>query len=354
MEKDKVGIIEVAEKAGVSIATVSRVVNGSDAVKSDTRQKVQKVIDEMNYVPYAAAVRELAEKELSARNVRDIGVILPSIYNKFFAEVLEGIEHSLRHESYFLMLNCARNNAEREMQCIRTMVNRKVSGIIILSPNTKDFDEAFYREMVQEVPMVFVNAYFKIPGASYVENDEELGTQEAVRYLFNLGHKKILLVSGINSDSYTIKEEAFKEIMKQERTHTESYIVNVEAGNSMETADLTMEILLEEIPKTDATAILCCNDLMAVGALNACKQLNKKVPEDISIIGYDNTAIANIVTPKLTSVDQNMFQLGRNAAKILIEKIETGQSKRITFYNTIVERESTAMVNAKCKMQNAE
>ena len=337
----------MAEKAGVSIATVSRVVNGSDAVKSDTREKVQKIIDEMNYVPYAAAVKELAAKELNARNVRDIGVILPSIYNKFFAEVLEGIEHSLRHESYFLMLNCARNNAEREMKCIRAMINRKVSGIIMLSPNTQDFDEKFYREMVQEVPMVFVNAYFKIPGASYVENDEELGTQEAIRYLFNLGHRKIIFVRGINSDSYTIKEEAFKDMMKQENLDVKNYIIKVEAGNSIETADLTKEILLEEMPKIDATAILCCNDLMAIGALNACKQLKKKVPEDISIIGYDNTEIANIVTPKLTSIDQNMFQLGRNAAQILIEKIETGQSKRITFYNTIVERESTAIVKGR-------
>ena len=342
MEKNKMGIFEVADRAGVSIATVSRVLNGSDLVRADTRQKVQKVIDEMNYVPYAAATRERIEKELSARNIRDIGVILPSVYNKFFAEVLEGIEHSLRHESYFLMLNCARNNAEREMNCIRAMLKRKVSGIIILSPNTQDFEEEFYREAVQKIPLVFVNAYFKIPGASYVENDEEAGTLDAIRYLFGLGHEKILMVSGINSDSYTIKEKAFKDIMQSKNIGTKNYIVNIEAGNSPETVDLTTKILLDILPKTDATAIFCCNDLMAIGALNACKQLNFKVPEDFSIIGYDNTAIANIVTPKLTSVDQNMFQLGRNAAKLLIEKISTGQSKRITFYNSIVERESTA------------
>ena len=340
MEKSKAGIIEVAKRAGVSVATVSRVVNGSDSVKADTREKVKKVIDEMNYVPYAAA-RELASKEFSAKNIRDIGVILPSIYNEFFAEVLEGIEHCLRHESYFLMLNCARNSAERETECIRAMVNRKVSGIIVLSPNTQDADEEFYRQVVQEIPMVFVNAYFKIPGASYVENDEQAGTQEAIRYLFELGHKKILMVSGINSDSYTIKEETFKEMMKSEGVDGKNYIVNVEEGNSPETADLAADILLETLPKTDATAIFCCNDLMAVGALYACKYLGLRVPEDISVIGYDNTNIANMMMPKLTSVDQNMFQLGRNAAQLLIEKIETGQAKRITFYNTIVEREST-------------
>lgn len=340
MEKNKAGIIEVAKKAGVSIATVSRVVNGSDAVKSDTREKVKKVIDEMNYVPYAAA-RELASKELGARSIRDVGVILPSIYNEFFAEVLEGIENSLRHEDYFLMLNCTRNNSEREMHCIRAMVNRKVSGIIVLSPNTRDADEEFYKEIVQEVPLVFVNASFKIPGASYVENDEATGTQDALRYLFELGHKKILMVSGINSDSYTIKEETFKEMMQSEDFNASDYILNIEEGNSSETADLAADLLMEVLPKTDATAIFCCNDLMAVGALNACNYLGLKVPEDISVVGYDNTNVANVMIPKLTSVDQNMFQLGRNAAKLLIEKIETGESKRVTFYNSVVEREST-------------
>lgn len=340
MEKNKAGIIEVAKKAGVSIATVSRVVNGIDSVKSDTREKVKKVIDEMNYVPSAAA-RELASKELNARSVKDVGVILPSIYNEFFAEVLEGIEDSLRHEDYFLMLNCTRNNSEREMQCIRAMVNRKVSGIIVLSPNTKDADEEFYREVVQEVPLVFVNASFKIPGASYVENDEATGAQDALRYLLELGHKKILMVSGINADSYTIKEETFKEMMQSEDFDASEYILNIEEGNSSETASLAADILMDILPDMDVTAIFCCNDLMAVGALNACTYLGLRVPEDISIIGYDNTNVANMVIPKLTSVDQNMFQLGRNAAKLLIEKIETGESKRVTFYNSIVEREST-------------
>ena len=274
-------------------------------------------------------------------NIRDVGVILPSIYNEFFAEVLEGIENCLRHESYFLMLSCTRNDSEYEMKCIRSMVKRKVSGIIILSPNTKNFDEEFYTEIAKETPLVFVNASVKIPGASYVENDEEAGAQDAIQYLFNLGHKKILMVSGKNSDSYTVKEECFIEMMSNEGVDAESYIVRVEEGNTSETADLATDILLETIPKTDATAIFCCNDLMAAGALNACRYLDLKVPDDISVIGYDNTSISNIFMPKLTSVDQNMFQLGRNAAQLLIEKIEKGETKRITFYNTIVEREST-------------
>ena len=338
MDKDKVNIVDVAKKAGVSIATVSRVLNGSDSVKDDTRKKVQKVIDYLNYVPHAVA------REIQARNFMTIGVVVPSVYNLFFAEVLDGIEDYLRNNSYFLLLNCAKNNSDLEMNAVRTMIERKISGIILLSPNTEEVDENFYREAVANIPIVLVNAYNNIPGASYVGNDEELGTQEAIKYLFSLGHKKILFVRGINSDSYTIKEEAFREIMKSENLNATSYIVTIEAGNSMETSDLTTDALLEILPKTDATAIFCCNDLMAVGALNACKLLEKNVPGDISVMGYDNTSIANAITPKLTSVDQNMFELGRNAAQMLIEKIDKGQSKRLTLYNTIVERDSTGPI----------
>lgn len=338
MDKNKVNIVDVAKKAGVSIATVSRVLNGSDLVKDDTREKVQKVIDYLQYIPHAVA------REIQSRNFMTIGVVVPSVYNMFFAEVLDGIEDYLRNNSYFLMLNCAKNNSELEVKAIRTMIERKVSGIIVLSPNTQEVDSDFYKEVIQDTPIVFVNAYNYVQGASYVGNDEELGTQEAIRYLFSLGHKKILFVRGVNSDSYEIKEDAFREIMKSENLDAKSYVVTIEGGNSMETAELSIDALLEILPKTDATAIFCCNDLMAVGALNACKLLEKNVPGDISVMGYDNTSIANIVTPKITSVDQNMFQLGRNAAQMLIEKIETGQVKRVTLYNTIVERDSTGPV----------
>ena len=101
---------------------------------------------------------------------------------------------------------------------------------------------------------------------------------------------------------------------------------------------------MEAIPTCEPTAIMCCNDLMGVGALNACKRLGRKVPDDISVIGYDNISLSRLVEPKLTTMDQNMFQLGSNAASLLIEKIKGGQSKRITLDNVLITRESTGPV----------
>ena len=149
---------------------------------------------------------------------------------------------------------------------------------------------------------------------------------------------------GINSDSYTIKEKAFREIMLRENLDPKLHIVNIEAGNTIDTADLTANELLQILPASDFTTILCCNDLMAIGALNACKILGKLVPGDISVMGYDNTSVASFFTPKITSVDQNMFQLGYNAARILIDRLNNDTPKKILLYNSIIERDSTGPV----------
>ena len=160
-----------------------------------------------------------------------------------------------------------------------------------------------------------------------------------------LGHQRILFVRGANSDSYQIKEDTFRVVMRGRGIRPDRYIVNVGEGNSAETVDDTQQALMGALPQTDATAVFCCNDLMGVGALNACKALNLRVPDDISIMGFDNIALARYVSPKLTTMDQNMFQLGSNAASLLVEKIKGGHSKRITLDNILITRESTGPAN---------
>ncbi len=330
-------IKDVAQKAGVSVATVSRVVTGKDFVKKVTRSKVKKAIKELNYFPNISA------RELNTQHSTTIGVVVPSVYNMFFAEVIDGIEDFLRKLSYSLLLNCAQNDPQLEMNCIKSFVSRSVSGIIIISPNTQGINEDFYKEIVQTVPLVFINGYYHIPGACYVSNDEAMGTEEAVNYLFGLNHQKILFVRGINSDSYEVKEVTYRRIMQSKNLYSENYIVNIGEGNSIHTVDNTADILEKILPSVDVTAIFCCNDLMGVGAVNACKRLNLKIPQDISIMGYDNISVSHFIEPKLTTNDQNMFQLGVNAAELIINKIINGQTKRVTLYNSIIERDSTGI-----------
>ncbi len=331
----KATIIDVAKKAGVSVATVSRVVNGNYPVKENTRQRVQDAIDELQYVPNIQA------RELNMKRSSSIGVVVPSLYNMFFAEVINGIEEHLRRGSYSLLLACAKNDSQQEAECINNLMSRNVSGIIVISPNTENIEQKFYDRVVQQQPMVFINSYARIPHVSYVSNDEEMGTRLALQHLFDYGHRRILFIRGLNSDSYRIKEEAYRAFMREKGLLRETDIINIGEGNSTDTVDNTMYKLMDMMLASDATGILCCNDLMGVGAVNACKRMGKRIPQDMSIIGYDNISLSRFIEPKLTTMDQNMFALGSNAAELLIEKIETGKSKRVVLDNVLVEREST-------------
>ncbi|MDY4416136.1 LacI family DNA-binding transcriptional regulator [Selenomonas sp.] len=340
-QKRKATIVDVAKRAGVSVATVSRVVNANYPVKEETRKKVQEAIEALDYVPNVQA------RELNTQRSSTIGVVVPGLYNMFFAQVIDGIEDYVRQDDYSLLLNCAQNDPKQEMKCITALVARNVSGIIVISPNTAHIKESFYAQLVRRTPLVFINAYHYIPDVSYVGNDEALGTQEALHHLQGLGHERILFVRGEKSDSYQIKEDTFRVAMRGRGIDPDRYIINIGEGNSVETVDDTADRLMNVLPKTDATAVFCCNDLMGVGALNAANALGIRVPDDLSVMGFDNIALSRYVSPKLTTMDQNMFRLGSNAAQLLIERIETGQTKRVTLDNTLIARESTGMAPKK-------
>ena len=181
----------------------------------------------------------------------------------------------------------------------------------------------------------------RIPNVSYVANDEALGTRQALEYLTGLGHKHILFVRGENSDSYTVKERAYRAFMAEQGLFNEKDIVDIGEGNNIDTVTSARIKLMKVMPELAPTAVFCCNDLMATGAIRACKRLGLRVPQDVSVVGFDNITLSKLVDPQITTMDQNMFQLGSNAAAVLVEMIHGGQSKRITLENILITREST-------------
>ncbi len=338
MGKKNATIVDVAKEAGVSVATVSRVVNGNYPVKPETKVAVSAAIEKLHYVPNVQA------RELNQRRSTTIGVVVPGLYNMFFAEVIDGIEATVRKDKYSLLLNCAQNDPEQEQACIRALVARNVAGLIVISPNTSNMQEDFYQRLAERTPLVFINGYHQIEGASYVSNDEAGGMRTALTSLRKLGHERILLVRGSHSDSYEVKEKVYRNFMEEQGCLDENLILDIGAGNSVDTVDNTADYLLARLPEVRPTAVCCCNDLMAVGALNACKALELSVPEDISIMGFDNISLSRYVAPKLTTMDQNMFQLGESAAALVVEKIRYGRSKKIVLGNMLIQRESVAEV----------
>ena len=331
----KATIVDVAKESGVSVATVSRVVNGNYPVREKTRLKVENAIKKLEYVP------NLQARELNTQRSSSIGVVVPSFDNMFFAQVLDGIEEHLRQSSYSLLLACAQNDAVREEECVRDFITRNVSGVIVVSPNTETAVSEFYENTAVRLPLVFVNSARELAGISYVTSDQRGGARAALAHLFHYGHERILFVQGENSDSYRIKEKVYREIMRERGAFHPEDIVNVGEGNHIETVENTMFILMDMMLDLAPTAIFCCNDLMAMGAVNACQRMGRRVPQDISVIGYDNTALSRYTAPKLTTIDQNMGDLGREAARLMLKQIEENVTENVVLANTVVERETT-------------
>lgn len=333
-EKKNATVVDVAEAAGVSVATVSRVVNGNYPVRPATRARVEEAIRQLHYVPNVQA------RELNTKRSSTIGVVVPGLYNMFFAEVIDGIEEGVRSAGLSLLLNCAQNDPMQEMDCVRQLVTRNIAGLIIISPNTKDIDENFYGSIARRMPLVFINGYHRVPGVSYVANDEAGGTYKALTHLYENGHRDILFLCGEHSDSYTVKEEAYRNFC--EEWELTPHIVNIGEGNSVETVQAAERALAKELEGKAPTAILCCNDLMASGALRAAEGRGLAVPRDISIIGFDNVLLSRLIDPPLTTVDQNMKKLGLAAALVLCKSIQGETPQDVELENTLVLRKTTA------------
>ena len=332
----KVTIVEVAKAAKVSVATVSRVMNGNYPVSERTREKVMKAIEDLNFIPNLQA-RELNQKVSST-----IGVIVPSVENMYFSELITGIEKYIKKMNYSMLLTCSKNSKEQEIECVNDLLARNVAGIIIADPNNRNVVSAFYDMIAKRIPVIFVNGDIHHTQFFHVCSDEEVGANTAIQYLLDHHHEEIGFIRGENSYSYDIKQKVFNKRMKELGKNPEEYTIMVKNGNNVSVIDDAEEACMTILPQKNFTALFAVNDLMAIGAINACKKLGLRVPQDISVIGFDNILLSRYVDPKLTTVDQNTFLLGYNSAQLLIEKINSKDSynKKIILNTTLVERDT--------------
>jgi len=333
-------INDVAKLSNVSITTVSRVINNNYPVNKETKARVLKAIKELNYKPNMIA-RSLITKKTSV-----IGIIIPGLTNLFFPTIVEAIEKSSKEACYTIFLGNCYGNSREEIKIIEDMAQRSVDGIIIIDPQFDNVKKGVYKRFQKSLPMITVGGFPSDSASSSVTYDEQIGTKEAFSYLLSLGHKKIAFIRGGKSYSYDVKEKIYNEILK-ENNFTFSNIVKIESGNSIEAVNSSenkIKKILSEREKP--TAIFACNDLMAVGSLNACRSLNIKVPDEISIIGCDDTLLSEISNPKLTSINLHMKEVGERAASRLISLIngDGKESKPIKILTNLVIRDSCRKV----------
>lgn len=339
-QQKRATIADVAKLAGVSITTVSRVMNKNYPVKEATRKKVEKAIEELEFKP------NLLARGLIHNKTQTIGILTPSIENLFFSEVVKGIDSVIKNKGYTTFLCNTEGDPEQEKLMIDNMKDRSVDGIIAINPRTKNIKSGYYEGISKQIPLVIINGYNRGIHCNYVLNDGEVGTYEALKYLYELGHRDIVFLRGRHSYSYDVKEDIYRKFCEEFKLEfDEDNILIIEDGNGLEAVEQSKAVVEKIIRKNDKVSCLfACNDWMAVGALKAAKALSISVPEEFSIIGFDNTIISQITEPSLTTVDQNMSGLGQISGNRICEIIRDRdkENKKIIIETRLIHRDSVA------------
>jgi LacI family transcriptional regulator len=321
-------IKDVAKLANVSTATVSRVMNNNGYVNVQTRDRVNKAIKELNYLP-----NDVARSLFKGRS-KMIALFVPDIMNPFFPELARAIEDVTRKHEYTFVLCNTDDDVEREMAYFNALQQKSIDGIIMVSSTitASQIEKS-------EVPIILLDRIVN-PELPSVTVNNRLGARQAVSYLKSIGCKYIAHISGPEDVSNTGKRrQGYLDEVQGEDWFKPSYIQPGEYN--LEKAMQVAKKLLQENPEIDG--IFVANDLMAVGVLKAAEALGISVPLDLSVIAFDGIALGETTTPSLTTMAQPIYELGARAAEMLIEKINHPEQELLKeeFEVKLIEREST-------------
>jgi len=303
---------DVAQTAGVSLMTVSRVVNNKDDVSQITRKKVMEVIEQLNYRPSSIA-RGLATQRTGA-----LGLVVPDIANPFFASIVRSAEEEAYAKNYSVFLGNTNEDPRRELAVLHSLEDKQVDGLILCSSRLED-NTLF--EILERFPTtVLVFRERKDANAGAFTIDDVFGGQVAIEHLLKSGHRNIGLISGP-----PISLSAFGRLKGYQAA---LQAANISVNDSwtrhcrpvVEGGQEAAYDLLRDNP--EITALFCHNDLVAVGAMQACAELGLRIPGDIAIIGYDDIRLAELVSPALTTLHIPTAEIGAKTMRMLLEQIE--------------------------------
>ncbi len=335
-----ISIIDVAKMANVSTATASRVINQKDSnipISEGTKFKVLNAVEKLNYRPNALA------RGLVTLRTRTIGVVVPNMSTLFFPEVIESIESFARNKDYHIILSMSENNPDEEKECVETFLEKRVDGIIIAPtqlgvPNVEYFEELQERD----IPIVFIDMYLGEVEKDFVIIDNKLGAYEAVEYLIKLGHRRIGHIGGPRElSAVQDRLTGYIKALESYNIEYDDKLVKELPNIKKEAGYQGMKELIEA--NNPLTAIFAVTDMVAIGALKAIREAGMKVPEDISLVGFDDIELASFLEVPLTTVSQQQHRIGNLAAEIVIERIEKkGENKhhQIILKPKLIVRES--------------
>lgn len=323
---------DVAERAGVSIATVSRVINGVDTVLPENREKVERAMAQLKYSP-----NELA-RNLRMQTSFTIGMIAPDIANPFSIEVATGAQRVLQRQGYLMLIGGSENDLNREAKNLQAFVEKRIDGLLVTSI---DSDGTRLERISKHIPVVQID-YVNSGKLDSVRVDNIEGAFHAVSHLVTRGNRRIATIAGPqNNTAGRERLEGYKRAMSFYQLDVlDGY---VRFGNFvMEAGYQECLGLLEQHPDIDA--IFLANNFMGIGALRAIREMGRKIPEDIAILVFDDFLMADMVTPPVTVLAQPVRTIGETAARMLLERIQQPTilgARQVLLKPELIVREST-------------
>lgn len=337
-------IKEVAQKAGVTTAVVSRVFNNDETlnIKDETRNNVLKAIKELQYRPNTVA------RSLRTGATNTIGMLISDINNPFYTHIIRGVQAAAEEAGFCIMLCDTRDSDEIEKKYINMFKEQFVKGVILCSVFVVD---SIIKQLEDsEIKYVMVNRITTDANVPYVRTDDVKGQSDAVKYLAGLGHKKIAHISGpFYADTSMKRIQGYSAALRELGIQYDSrYLVEASLFEEQEGYDACKKLL--QLPKEDIpTAITAANDLLAIGAMRAIHEAGFKIPDDISLVGYNDIWVSKLLYPPLTTVHSPLCEMGRKAFELLYSMLngEENIEKRNVFTTDLVIRESTCPCQSK-------
>lgn len=334
-KKNKVPtIFDIARESGVSYSTVSRTLSGYEFVKASTREKVLAAAEELGYVPNQQA------RSLAGGPSNLIGVLVPTLSNGYINQILHGIDDELTKSNYNLILYTTNRHLGKEAKYVATIMNGAADGLLLVVPFISDpYLEALRK---QDFPYVLIDQADQTEQSAVVNATNRQGAYEATRYLIELGHRRIAFLAGLPQLNSAVERfEGYKAALAEYGIPLrDEYIAQGEFQMGVGHQTAQKLLALADTP----TAIFAANDLSALGTMEALREQNLRIPEDISVIGFDDILQSSISYPKLTTVRQPLTQMGREAVIMLLKHLENPALEmcQVTLETQLIIRDSCA------------
>ncbi|MFD0681046.1 MULTISPECIES: LacI family DNA-binding transcriptional regulator [unclassified Paenibacillus] len=329
-------IYDVADAAGVSIATVSKVINGTGRISDKTRKHVVAVMDRLQYKPSMVA------SALTGKSTYTIGLTIPDLANPYFAEIARAVEDRGHEHGFNLFICSTDNDPEKEDRYFSLLTQKRVDGIIVATRTSK---ELFLKQLVQKkVPIVLIAGEMPALALDTVMVDDYLGGYQAGSHLVELGHRRIaILAEDLDHISNQERIRGCLQAMRDQGVAIDDSLVKV-GGFTLDNGRTAATSLLNG--SEPPTALFACNDLLAIASIQAAREQGLKVPDHLSVVGFDNTILATMIDPSLTTVAQPIQEIGRQAVDLLIQEIRNEKSikQRAVLLPELIIRQSSAAI----------